>query len=141
MLIDNMKDKINVCRRCHNSTLILPFEYVFTTYANMIITITFIIIDANQNVRKLIGHANVFNIHLIGELKIRNINQRTKNAQMMEMIESHIPGNVIFIPMFVGCQSGQVNSQFIQLRKYNNAPDIMTFAIRFFISFIDCYNM
>ena len=56
-------------------------------------------------------------------------------------MESHIPGRVILIPMFVGFQSGQVNCQFIQLRKYNNAPDITIFETRFFMSFIAYYNI
>ena len=144
-----MNDNINVCQIAHNTT-VPSQKYIFTKYWNKQNISTLITIEASPNVKKLIGHANVFNIHFIGELKTRNISQRIKNAKMSETVEFHISGKSIFspifvksifIPMFVGCQSAQTNCQFIQLRTNNNAPDITTFAIRFFISFIDCYNI
>ena len=55
--------------------------------------------DASHSVRKLTGQDNVFNIRLIGELKIRNINQRTRNVHIKVIIEFCISGfeNAIFI--------------------------------------------
>ena len=51
-----------------------------------------ITIDANHNVKKLTGQDKVFNIHLIGELKIRNINQSIKKAQINLIIEFSMVG-------------------------------------------------
>jgi hypothetical protein len=58
-----------------------------------------IAIEANHNVKKLTGHDKVFNIHFIGELKIRNIKPRTKNAHTKVIIDFSTSGfeNVIFI--------------------------------------------
>jgi hypothetical protein len=46
-----------------------------------------IAIDANHSVKKLTGHDNVFNIHLMGELKTRNTNQSIRNIQIKLIIE------------------------------------------------------
>ena len=45
------------------------------------------------------GQDKVFKIRLIGELKTRNTNQRTKNTETSVIIELHISGfaKVIFI--------------------------------------------
>ena len=49
-------------------------------------------IEANQRVRKLTGHDNVFNIHLMGELKTRNTNQSIRNIQTRLIIEFSTDG-------------------------------------------------
>ena len=101
MLIAIMKDNINVCQTSHNLTTTSQSRNVFTTYANIQNTSTLIIIDANHNVRKLIGHDNVFSIHFIGELKTQNINPRTKKAQTKLIIDFSTSGfeKLILIPI------------------------------------------
>ena len=58
-----------------------------------------IAIEANQSVKKLTGQDNVFNIHFIGELKIRKTKPSIKNIHIKLIIEFSILGfeNVNFI--------------------------------------------
>ena len=87
--------------------------------------------EASQNVMKLTGHDKVFNIHFIGELKIRNTNHNTRKARMTFGIEFEISSqNLITIPIMVS------DFQFIQLKKYNRAQFTMMFTIKPLIIFM-----
>ena len=54
-------------------------------------------IEANHSVIKLTGQDTIFRSHFIGELKTRNINPRTRNAQTKLNIEFSISGFVKLI--------------------------------------------
>lgn len=93
-------------------------------------------IEASQRVKKLTGHDNVFKIHFIGELKIRNIKPRIRNVQIVAIIDSHMLGiNVIFIPIVVS------EIPFIQLKRYNNVHETITFTIKLLMIFIAYDNV
>ena len=51
-----------------------------------------IAIDANHSVKKLTGQDNVFSIHFIGELKIRNIRPRIRKVQINIIMDFSISG-------------------------------------------------